>query len=149
MTTKLSNQDLQPIIQHIRSHYRKRLIEGIVLSVSGLAAILFGPEDIYMYAGIIGLAGGLILLLLAFRNPHKHKFILWLTEAPEQIVWIYEVKGSKANGVRVYKANGAHLFMEITGPKKESLLNYIHQLLPHAHFGYDEAGKARIKKTSM
>ncbi len=148
---KASNQNLDAILKLIKSNYRKHLILGVVLIAVGVLGLVYGnvsgggDEGIYFGAGVLGTVGGLSLVLLSFRNPSKHKLVVWLTTCPEEIVWMYEVSG-KQNGMRLLKENGEHVFIEITGPKKESWLNYLHQLLPNAHFGYDDVGKSRVKK---
>ena len=151
MNMKVSEQNLEQIKGLIKSKYRKNLILGIILILLGTAGVFFGEatgggdKGIYFFAGIIGGVGGLVIVLLSLRNPSKHKLVIWLSTCPTEIVWMYEVSG-KQNGVRLLKENGEHVFLEITGPNKESWLNFLHQLLPQAHFGYDEVGKSLINK---
>lgn len=148
---KVSDQDLEQIKGLIKSKYRKNLVLGIILTLIGALGVFFGDakgggeQGIYFFAGIFGAVGGLVIILLSLRNPSKHKLVNWLANCPTEIVWMYEVSG-KQNGVRLLKENGEHVFLEITGPNKQKWLNFIHQLVPQAHFGYDEIGKSRIKK---
>lgn len=148
---KISDHDLEQIKGLIKSKYRKNLILGIILILIAPLGVFFGDatgggeQGIYFFAGIFGAVGGLFIILLSLRNPSKHKLVIWLATCPTEIVWMYEVSG-KQNGLRLLKENGEHVFLEITGPNKQKWLNFIHQLLPQAHFGYDEVGKSRIKK---
>ncbi len=146
---KISEHDIEKVSNLIKTNYRKNLTLGIILIMLGVVGIVFGDtgggeKGIYLGAGVLAAAIGLYLLLISFKNPSKHKLIIWLSTKPEEIVWLYEISG-KQNGVRFLKENGKHVFLEITGPNKQNWLQFFHQLLPNAYFGYDEIGKSRIK----
>lgn len=147
---KITDQDIEQLTNLIRSNYRKNLKLGIILLVLGAVGLGYGgafgggDKGIYFAAGALAVLGGLVLVILSFRDASKHKLIVWLRSCPEEIVWMYEVSG-KQNGVRLLKESGDHVFLEVTGPKKADWLNYVHQLIPHAHFGYDQKGQSLVK----
>lgn len=136
---------LQPVIEALRKAYLWQRILGAASLVSGVLLVAFG-SGAATFGGGVGIVAGLILLPLGFRDPRKRKLVQWLAQSPERIVWMYEVTGTRENGVRIFREDGEHDFLEIVGPDRTELVAYLRGRLPHAHFGYDEAGRARIKK---
>jgi len=148
---QISHEHISAVQNLIKSNYRKNIKLSIVLIILGAAGLIFGKPfaggntGIYFFGGAISTIGGVIIFILSLRNPVNHKLSVWLSTCPEEIVWIYEVSG-KQSGMRFLKENGEHVLLEITGPKKSDWLHFFDRILPNAHFGYDEIGRARVKK---
>lgn len=144
--------ELQPFLE------KARMGKGsFILAVVCAAIASLGLVDRTASLGFtLGLAipFGLLALgfvVLGFRSPDKHAFIVALRERRNDIVWLYLLR-QNVNGVHAQTflniglIDGKQRALAIGKTGEEEMLAHAKALLPHATVGYSPELQAQFKR---
>ncbi len=147
---RAAQDDLVAFRDHLHKRRRSNRIAGIVATLSGVVAVVWGfsttGDRTMARMGVLGaacLAVGPLVFGLTFRASKG----LEAVRSPERIVWFYgAVRGQYVTGVLIGTADGKLHRMPVPSLKEgPTAIALLRQVAPHATEGFSEAVRVKFR----